>query len=134
MLSLSSYLTFSKNNTREAMNFYKDALGGELQIMTIGESPEKDRMPPEKHDMVMHAELKSNEFHLMASDAVMGPVTDGTNFTIAVNLDQPEQAEKIFNSLAAGGNVMMPLTKTFWSSKFGMLTDKFGVQWMVNCS
>lgn len=126
------YLNFM-GKTREAMEFYKSVLGGELIISTFGESgaPVKD----EFKDWIMHAELKNGELTFMASDGYdEKPVHMGDNINMSIVGTDEAQISKYFEGLSEGAKVEMPLEKAPWGDKFGMLTDKFGVHWMVNIS
>ena len=140
MTTVNVYLTFS-GNCEEAFNFYKNIFGGEFPY--VGRF--KD-MPPHKGskpvpaaygEKIMHISLPiSKETSLMGCDVGgewSNNYKEGNNFTISVNTDNTDDATRIFNSLAEGGKITMPLAKTFWESYFGMLTDKFGINWMVNC-
>jgi PhnB protein len=132
MKEMNSYLTFD-GNAREAMEFYKTCLGGELAVMTFADSPMKAQTPPGAEKRVMHARLKSGPTVLMASDTMPGmPFHQGNNFSLAISCDTPQESDKLFAALGAGGKVMMPLQETFWAARFGMLTDKFGVNWMLD--
>lgn len=129
--SLTSYLTFG-TNCREAMNFYKGILGGDLQLMTMGESPMED-LPPQAKDLIMHAYLQTPGFALMASDGMNGQAPrNGDNVTLALGTESVEESERLFSALSAGGKITMPLDETFWAHRFGMLADKFGINWMVS--
>lgn len=130
MKNINPYLTFN-GNCREAMTFYKDCLGGELKFMTFGESPMESGT--EDKNKIMHANLVHNNAVLMASDSMQSrPVDSGSNFTISVDCENEQEIETHFNAMARGGKVTMPLQDTFWGARFGMLTDKFGFQWMFN--
>ena len=132
MKEMNSYLTFD-GNAREAMEFYKTCLGGELALMTFADSPMKAQTPPGSEKRVMHARLKSGATVLMASDTMPGmPFQQGNNFSLAISCETPEESDKLFAALGAGGKVIMPLQETFWAARFGMLTDKFGVNWMLD--
>jgi PhnB protein len=132
MKELTPYLTFD-GNAREAMEFYKVCLGAELAIMTFGESPMKMQMPPGSEKRVMHARLSKGALELMASDTMPGmPFQHGNNFSMSFNCETPQETDQLFSALGAGGKVTMPLQETFWAARFGMLTDKFGVNWMFN--
>jgi PhnB protein len=137
MITVNPYLNFD-GNTEEAFNFYKSVFGGEFQsFMKLGEVP-GFQVPPEEANLVMHVTLpigKSGSV-LMGSDRqkVHGPGKIGDNYFIAVHPDTEEEAKRIFDGLSAGGKVTMPMEKTFWSALFGMCIDKFGTQWMVNCT
>ena len=140
MTTVNIYLTF-EGDCLAAFEFYRSVFGGEFRhISTFGEMPPQKGMPPipeEIKDHVMHISLPiSKETVLMGSDAggEWSPsLQKGNNFSISVNTKDTKEAEIIFNALAVEGNITMPLVKTFWESYFGMLTDKFGINWMVNC-
>jgi PhnB protein len=127
------YLMFD-GNCREAMNFYRDCLGGDVGLKTIGESPMKDNMPAEKHEQIMHASLvKNGQVVLFASD-LMGAeaLAHGNDITLCLNCTSEEEIQTTFRNLAAGGKITHELKKEFWGDTFGMLTDKFGLNWMFN--
>lgn len=127
---LSPYLNFN-GNTAEAMKFYKSALGGELEMQTFGESG----MPcsSEDKDKIMHATLKHESLSFMASDGHTDhTVMMGNNIHMSISGTDEKQITEWFNKLAVGGKINMPLAKQFWGDTFGMLTDKFGINWMVN--
>ena len=129
--TVNPYLTFA-GNCRKAMTFYKEALDGELDVMTFEGAPVD--IPEEQKNNVMHASLKFGDALIMASDSMPGQQVDnGNSVHISISSTDVEEAEKFFNNLAKGGTVLMPFEKTFWGAKFGMLTDKFGISWMVNC-
>jgi PhnB protein len=130
MKELTAYLNFD-GNAREAMEFYKTCLGAKLDIMTFGDSPMQ--APPGSEKRVMHARLTNGSLTLMASDTMPGmPFQQGTNFSLTIECDTPQEVDKLFAALSAGGKVTMPVQETFWASRFGMLTDKFGVNWMLD--
>lgn len=137
MATINPYLNFP-GNTEEAFNFYKSVFGGEFfMVMRFRETPEAEKVPAAERDKIMHISLPIAKGNiLMATDSLesMGqpPLNFGNNFSIAVSADSEEEAKKIFNGLSAGGNVLMPLEKAFWGALFGMIKDKFGVQWMVS--
>lgn len=133
MSKIEPYL-FLNGRADEAIAFYQDALGAELAMrMSFGDSPEKSPMPlpPGWDQKVMHAALKVGDMLLMLSDGGCADATKFEGFRLSLACDGEAAARKAFDKLAAGGEVQMPLTKTFWSPLFGMLTDKFGVGWMV---
>lgn len=130
--NLTSYLVFA-NNCREAMNYYHEAFGGDLQVMTMGDSPMKDHMPPGAENLVMHAFLQAPGFALMASDGMQEPApVNGDSVQLALGVESTPEAERLFEKLSAGGKVTMPLQETFWAHRYGQLTDKFGINWMVS--
>ena len=130
MKGLITYLNFD-GNTRDAMTFYKKCLGADLDIQTFKEA--KLDTPKGAENRVMHARLVKGNAVLMASDTPPGAAyKPGNNFSITVDCDGAPEAEKLFKALSDGGKVTMPLQDTFWGARFGMLTDKFGVNWMLN--
>lgn len=142
MTAINPYLTFN-GNCEEAFNFYKSVFGGEFPaVMRYGDTPECDGMQLDDSykNKIMHIALPISEGNiLMASDAVEGmgrgpEFVVGDNYSIAIAPDSKEEADRLFNGLSAGGTVTMPLADAFWGGYFGMFTDKFGVQWLVNYS
>jgi len=131
MASIAPYLAFN-GNCREAITFYGQAFGAEPLIQTFGESP-VDASEDAKN-LVMHTHLDAGAVQIMASDAMPGQpsVEFGSNVSLSVHCDTEEQQTRLFEALAAGGLVTMPLEDTFWGARFGMCTDKFGVHWMFN--
>jgi PhnB protein len=128
--TLSPYLNFN-GNTGEAMRFYQSVLGGDLYIQTFGEAGVA-QSDAEK-DLTMHAALTSDAMTLFASDGRPGqPPIIGDNVSLSINGNDMEKLTGYFNGLGAGGKVDMPLAKQFWGDTFGMITDKFGMHWMVN--
>lgn len=128
------YLFFG-GNCEEAIEFYKKALGAEVEmLMRHKDNPEPSAeypIPAGFEEKVMHASFKIGDHTIMASDGCGEPQKfEGFSLSLAVKTEG--EADKAFNALSEGGNVMMPLSKTFWSPKFGMVTDRFGVGWMVS--
>jgi PhnB protein len=129
-MNLNPYLNFN-GNTREAMQFYHAALGGDLKLVTFGEFG--GEMPAEVKDQIMHSTLTNGDMTLMASEVRPGQqVKFGENMTISLSGDEGDKLTSAFEKLSTGGTVTMPLEKQMWGDVFGMLTDQFGVQWMVN--
>lgn len=138
MAAINPYLTFN-GNCEKAFLFYKSVFGGEFAFIgRFDEMPPMDgqSLNPNDAKKIMHVSLPiSSETTLFGSDATEefgGTVIAGTNFSISVNVNSKEEADAIFNGLSAGANVTMPMDKTFWGAYFGMLTDQFGIGWMVN--
>ena len=131
MLQVTPYVTF-KGNCRQAIDFYKAALGAEVLFsQKMGETPMPDIGPA---DYIMHATLKIGESTLMMSDNPNpNAPTDTSSMGLALQARDPEQAKRLFDKLAEEGTGVMPLQKTYWAELFGMVTDKFGVRWLVNC-
>jgi PhnB protein len=133
MSRIEPYL-FLNGRADEAIAFYREALGAEVAMrMTFGESPEQSPMPlpPGWDKKVMHASLKVGDMQLMLSDADCADDATFKGFRLSLTCDDEAAARRAFDRLAAGGEVQMPLGKTFWSPRFGMLTDRFGIGWMV---
>lgn len=126
------YLGFD-GQCAEAFGFYQETLGGDLEIMTNGESPIADEVPGEAHDRVLHACLSAGDLVLMGSDAPPDWHATPQGLSVSLQLSDVDEAERIFAALADGGAVEMPMGKTFWAERFGMVTDRFGIPWMVNC-
>lgn len=136
MPSLNPYLNFN-GNTEEVFNFYKSVFGGEFaSLERFKNTPEAERMPEGDKNKIMHIALPVGKDNmLMATDVLesMGQqLTVGNNFSISVNADSKEEADRLFNGLSAGGKVELEMQKTFWGSYFGMFSDKFGIQWMIS--
>ncbi|MDR3576933.1 MAG: VOC family protein [Anaerolineaceae bacterium] len=132
MKTLDPYLTFG-GNCREAMNYYREVLNGEItQIQTFGET--NYQVEDKYKQRIMHEELKIEGIHIMASDGdVNFEVQPGNNVALSIDMTDEKEQARIFESLAQGGTVTMPLQETFWGAKFGMLTDRFGINWILNC-
>jgi PhnB protein len=128
-ITVEPYLFFN-GNAKEAMEFYKTVFGGELDVSTMADSPPEAQMPGTKPTDVMHASLKG-PVNLMASDS--SKASDKmAKVELSLGGTDEVQMRKIFDGLAEGGEVRMPLEKQFWGDTFGMLTDKYGVDWMMN--
>ena len=131
MVGVSPYIAF-KGNCREAIAFYKSALDAEVLFsQTFGESPMSNMGPAEN---IMHSTIKVGDSTIMMCD---DPRPDaeagGGNISLAIGLNDPARAKQLFENLAKGGSVIMPMEKTFWAEAFGMVNDKFGIKWMINC-
>ena len=132
MTLINSYLTFN-GNCREAMNFYKDCLGGELTLQTIGESPLADKMPPQMKECILHASLVKDCLVRMGSDMVGEKgLIKGNNVSLAINCSSDEEIQNFYEKLSAGGNKDHALEESFWGATFGDLTDKYGNHWLLN--
>lgn len=137
MATVNTYLTFN-GNCEEAFNFYKSVFGGDFAyIGRFGEMPEGDgySVPEADKNKIMHVGLPIGNTILMGSDTGgdwAAKLIEGNNFSVSVNTESKEEGDRIFNGLAAEGQITMPMENTFWGAYFGMLTDKFGIQWMVN--
>lgn len=136
MAAINPYLNFN-GNTEEAFNFYKSVFGGEfIGLQRFKDTPEADKVPAHEQEKIMHVSLPIGKGNmLMATDALesMGQkLAVGNNFHLSIEADSEEEATRLFQELSGGGQVKIPLEKAFWGDYFGMVTDKFGVQWMVN--
>ncbi len=132
MTQINSYLTFS-GNCREAMNFYKDCLGGELTLQTIGESQLAEKMPPQMKECILHATLIKDSLVLMGSDMVgERGLIKGNSISLAINCSSEEEIQSLYQKLSAGGNRDHALEESFWGATFGDLTDKYGNHWLLN--
>lgn len=128
--ALTPYLNFN-GNCAEAMRWYHAILGGEFFIQSFDEAGMAKT--PEAKDLTMHASIKNDLITLMASDGMPGQdVVFGNNVHLCLGGSDTVQLTDFFEKLSDGGNVVMPLEKQFWGDTFGMLTDKFGIHWMVN--
>jgi PhnB protein len=133
MAKLNPFLRFNDGKCREAMNFYKECFGGELTSQTIGESPMAKEVDESKQNLIMHAELKVNElFSFTASDMMRDKAVVGDNVGVTLNCDSEAEIKEHFEKLSAGGEVFMPLEDMFWGALFGVVTDKYGIEWMLN--
>lgn len=132
MPTLDSYLFFN-GNCADAMRFYEKTIGGKMDVMmTYGDAPEPNACTDKDRGRIMHACLIVDGRMLMASDTPADqPAHPSGGFALALNYPTADEARRIFDALAGGGKVMMPMAKTFWTETFGMLTDKFGTHWMV---
>ncbi len=138
MATLNPYLTFN-GNCEDAFNFYKSVFGGKFaHIGKFKEMPENPQYPIADSDKekIMHISLPiSNGNILMGSDTTGSwaeKFNQGNNFSISITSDKREEADRLFNELSKNGRAIMPMNKTFWGSYFGMLSDQFGIQWMIS--
>ena len=133
-MQLNPYLFF-KGNCEEAFRFYERVLGGRIVAMMTHEgTPAAEHTPAEWQGKIIHARMVVGDKVLMGSDAPPGRQEDAMKgFSINVGVDDPGEAERIFHALAENGTVRMPIQETFWAVRFGMLVDRFGTPWMVNC-
>lgn len=136
MIKIDPYLTFN-GNTEEAFNFYKSVFGKDFSAMQkFKDMPGSDKMSAKDLERVMHVALPINEqVNLMASDNVESMEKGfivGNNFSISINTDSKDEADKLFNELSEGGKVEVALADSFWGAYFGMFQDKFGINWIIN--
>jgi PhnB protein len=130
MKSTNTYLTFD-GNCREAMEFYAKCVDGQLDIMPFSSAPFDS--PPEAKNRIVHARLTKGPFLLMASDTMPGHAfLQGNNFSVSIECESEDETKKLFAALGQSGKITMELQDTFWGAYFGMITDKFGINWMFN--
>ena len=131
MARVNAYLHFD-GTCRQAMTFYKECLGGELTLMTVGESPAAAQMPHQAKDSIMHSVLKNGTNVIMASDNLgTGSITNGSQFSMTIDCGSKKEADAFYSKLSAGGKATHPMADTFFGY-YGDLTDKFGINWMIS--
>ena len=132
-MQINPYLNFS-GQCEEAFKFYAQCLGGKIDMMmTFAGTPMAEHAPKEWQSKIMHASLRVGDAVLMASDAPPDRYEKPQGFSVSLGIAGVEEAERAFHALAEGGAVHMPIQQTFWAARFGMLVDKFGIPWMINC-
>ncbi|HET7214220.1 MAG TPA: VOC family protein [Terriglobia bacterium] len=133
-MQMNPYLLFT-GQCEEAFKFYEKLLGGKIEfMMSHANTPAESHVPPEWRDKIMHVRMSTPGGVLMGSDAPPGRQAKPQGFSVSVSVDDPAEADRIFNALADGAKaVSMPIQETFWARRFGMVTDRFGIPWMVNC-
>jgi PhnB protein len=133
MAHLDAYLFFD-GTCAEAMRFYERVFNGKLELLlTYADSPAASDVGPDRAQRIMHARLVIDGRALLASDAVSDEPFEGIReFSLSMNYDSVEEAQRVFAELGDGGTVQMPLQETFWAQAFGMLVDRYGTPWMVN--
>jgi len=135
MIEINAYLSFD-GTCREAFERYQKVFRGKIESsFTFGETPAAEHVPAEARDRIMHTTLKIGNHAIMGSDTPPGqPYEAPRGIYVSINLDETAEAERIFRELSEGGQVVMPIEKTFWAERFGMTVDQFGTPWMVNCA
>ena len=132
-MKLNSYLNFN-GQCEAAFKFYEKCLDGKIEgTFTYEGSPMAKDVPAEFRNKLMHATLVIGDQVLMGADVPPGRYRKPEGFSVAIGLKDVAKAERIFKSLSEGASVQMPIQETFWAVRFGMLTDKFGIPWMINC-
>jgi PhnB protein len=135
MQHLGIYLVM-KGNCEEAFNYYQSIFGGELSFARYKDAPQNQHNPKTDGEKIMNVTFKTATFELMGCDMpdYMEHPANNNNFNIILNVDSKLKADQYFNSLIAAGQILMPIVDTFWGAYFGMVKDKFGIQWMVSFS
>ena len=138
MIKLNPYLNFP-GQTEEAFNFYKSIFGGEFTMLQrfgeVPDLPNAEKMTKEDMKKIMHVSLMIGNEVLMGTDAIESqghPLTIGNNISLSLSPDSKEEADRLFNALKIGGKPDMPMMDMFWGAYYGMLTDKYGIKWMIN--
>lgn len=132
-MNIVPYLWFN-GTCAEAFHFYEKALGGKIvDMLPHRGAPMSADFPADWQDKIMHASLKVGDAVLMGSDIPPAHYTPAQGLSVSLHVKTAEEAERVFAALAAGGTITMPMEKTFWTERFGMLVDRFGTPWMINC-
>ena len=134
-MQINTYLTF-QDNCRQAFEFYRSVFGGEFtDIQSFRDGPPDMGVAEAELDLLMHVSLPMGSGVLMGSDrgSFGPPLATGNNFSLSIQPDSKEEADSLFAKLSDGGQVTMPMQDVFWGSYYGMCTDKFGINWMINC-
>jgi PhnB protein len=132
-VQLNPYLLFN-GQCEAAFKFYEKVLGGKIEAMLPHEgTPAAEHVPAQWRKKILHARLSVGNEVLMGSDAPRDRYEAMKGFSVTINVNDPTEAERIFHALEENGTVRMPIGKTFWAERFGMLVDQFGTPWMINC-
>jgi PhnB protein len=132
-MKLYPHLSFS-GECEAAFQFYAQCFGGEIiTMLAYGNSPMAEQAPPEWRGKILHATLSFGDNVLAGSDSIPGQYERPKGFQVLLGVDDPADAERIFNALAENGTVLMPIQQTFWARRFGVLVDRFGIPWEINC-
>jgi len=133
-MQLNPYLTFN-GQCETAFKFYANCFGGKIEALLPHEgTPAEAHVPAEWRKKIMHARLVVDGQALMGSDAPPDHYQPPQGFSVTLDLKDPREADRIFASLAENGRIKMPIQETFWATRFGMLVDRFGIPWMINCA
>lgn len=133
-MQINPYLLYD-GNCEAAFKYYAKVLGGRIDaMMTHDSAPASMQIAPDWQKKIMHAQITIDDEVLMASDAPPGRFSKPQGFSVSLQIEQPAEAERVFQALAEAGSVTMPIAQTFWARRFGMCVDQFGIPWMVNCA
>jgi PhnB protein len=131
-MQMNAYLNF-RGQCEEAFTFYAECLGGKVgEIFRYAGTPLAEQVPADWHNKVMHGSLAVGDQVVMGGDVAPERYEKPKGFSFSLHMDSATQAERIFKLLAQDGTIVMPLEKTFWAARFGMLVDRFGVPWLIN--
>jgi PhnB protein len=132
-MKLIPHISFG-GNCRDAFQLYERCFGGKiLTMLTYGDSPMADQVPPEFRGKILHANLTVGDHAVYGTDVLPEQYQPPKGFHLTLGIQDPAEAERIFRELSENGTVQMPLQKTFWAVRFGVLLDRFGVSWEINC-
>jgi PhnB protein len=132
-MQVNTHLVFD-GRCEEAFRFYERSLGGKIQFMMTHEaSPMAAMVSKEWGPKIMHARMQVGDQTLLGADAPPERYEQPQGFSVALHIDEPAEAERAFGVLSEGGKITMPIQETFWAHRFGMLVDRFGTPWMINC-
>jgi len=132
-MQMNAYLSF-RGDCEEAFLFYADCLGGTVgQLFRYAGSPMAKDVPADWQNKIMHGSLTVGDQVFMGGDVAPERYESPKGFSLSLHLDDVNEAERVFAGLATNGSIIMPLEKTFWAARFGMLIDQFGMPWLVNC-
>jgi PhnB protein len=132
-MQVNPYLSFN-GQCEAAFKAYEQCLGGQLgPIFRYAGSPMADQVPPDWQDKVMHGSVTVGGQVLMGGDVTPKSYEPPKGFSLSVQITSTAEAERIFHELGKDGTIVMPLEKTFWAARFGMLVDRFGIPWLINC-
>ena len=133
MMDVATYLSF-KGDCEAAFRFYAESLGGEMgALFYYGGSPMEHMAPSGWQNKVMHGSVKVANQVLMGADVEPEKYEEPKGFSLSLQIKGVDNAERVFGELAKGGRIQMPLEKTFWAARFGMVVDRFGIPWLINC-
>jgi PhnB protein len=132
-MKLNPYLTFN-GQCEAAFKFYEKCFGGKIaMMMKFGESPMAEQTTPEWRNKIVHVRMEVGDDIVMGSDAPPDRYQEPKGVHVSLSVDKPADADRIFHALAEKGAVQMPIQKTFFAERFGMVVDRFGIPWMINC-
>lgn len=133
-MKVQPYLFFD-GSCEDALKFYARVMGGRIDaMMPYKDMPGDEATPPDLQDKIMHARMSIGDQVIMASDASPGRYRKPQGFSVTLNVDQPDEAERLFKELSEGAqDIQMPIGETFWAQRFGALVDRYGTSWMINC-
>jgi PhnB protein len=132
-MKINPYLGFN-GQCEEAFKFYETALGGKIEMMMKnGESPMANQAPPNRRDHILHATMSVGAQIIQGGDTPEQHFSKPQGFCVSLQIDDPDEANRVFTALSEGATIQMPLQETFWAQRFGMLIDRFSIPWMVNC-